>query len=421
MRFNLLLASCILLALTSCSGDQTAVSTNGTTPAVDSSKIVKPVPPRAYYYPYLKGNKWGYADTTGKIVITPEFDFASSMVNGYGIVIKNKLSAIIDSTGKVVTDFKYEYIGNFKGKLASFSSKGKYGVLNGAGKEVLEAKYNSVSIYESGYIVVVTSDNRTVCYDSEGKLLLDNHYQRIWPNDEGAFFVAQNRSGKYGIVNAKDSVIVPFEYSFITDHWKGNLLGVQKSNKYGLIDLTNKVLLPFEYQYIGYDEQSKLITASKNEKYGILKADGTVVLPIEYDEYIRCDGSAYFPVCQKGKWGMADTTGKIIIPLVYDNVEHVCEGLIAVRSKKGNDFKVAYINIQQDTIIPFADYHSREFHGGLATAGHNEKYGYINKKGEQVIPFRYGFTRDFEHGVALVNNRDSMFYISVTGKEFREK
>ena len=58
-----------------------------------------------------------------------------------------------------------------------------------------------------------------------------------------------NADGKYGVVNSKGQVIVPFEYDYISSYNQG-LAIVAKNKKKGLVDVNGKMVIPVMYEDI---------------------------------------------------------------------------------------------------------------------------------------------------------------------------
>ena len=86
-------------------------------------------------------------------------------------------------------------------------------------------------------------------------------------------------------------------------------------------------------------------------------------------------------------WGFVNQNGDIIIPLNKYNFLNPIdeEGMILAN----NNGKSGYINIAQDTLIPFIYDDLSVFSHGLAPAKQNGKFGYIDRNGVVVIPFKY--------------------------------
>jgi hypothetical protein len=62
----------------------------------------KPGEDHSGLFPVIVGDKWGYIDKTGKIVINPQFDYANQFSDGLAAVYIGDKYGYIDRTGKYV-------------------------------------------------------------------------------------------------------------------------------------------------------------------------------------------------------------------------------------------------------------------------------------------------------------------------------
>ena len=86
-------------------------------------------------------------------------------------------------------------------------------------------------------------------------------------------------------------------------------------------------------------------------------------------------------------YGFVNQNGDTIIPLnKYKFLNPIDEEGMILTERNG---KHGYINIHQDTLIPFAYEDLSVFTHGLAPAKKNGKYGYLDRKGRVIIPFKY--------------------------------
>lgn len=99
------------------------------------------------------------------------------------------------------------------------------------------------------------------------------------------------------------------------------------------------------------------------------------------------ESQSFSRVMGEKSWGFVNQNGDTIIPLnKYKFLNPIDEeGMILAHSNG----KSGYINIKQDTIIPFIYDDLSVFSHGLAPAKKNSKYGYLDRKGNVVIPFKY--------------------------------
>lgn len=100
------------------------------------------------------GKKWGFVDKTGRLVIRPQFDYVGSFFEGTGTVCRFKNGnpalpidkcTLINEQGKPVIPYVYEDIGSFMCGLArTRAAGGRYGFLDKEGKEAVPVIYDDV-------------------------------------------------------------------------------------------------------------------------------------------------------------------------------------------------------------------------------------------------------------------------------------
>jgi len=102
--------------------------------------------------------KYGFVNTSGRLVIQTEYDDALHFSDGLSAVKKNNKWGYINKQGIIVIAFQYSDAGNFSNGLAPAKKKRKYGYINPQGSTVIpfvyrnayafnnNAKYTSVKI-----------------------------------------------------------------------------------------------------------------------------------------------------------------------------------------------------------------------------------------------------------------------------------
>ncbi len=129
------------------------------------------------------GNKYGFIDPTGKLVIPAQYDCAQGFREGLAPVLVGEKIGFIDLQGNMVLAAQYEYpdkswqpqiaLGNsiFHRGHATVKWNGKFGIINKTGGWVVQPYFNSyIALYERQQ-VVFTND---YYYDINGKKL--DHY-----------------------------------------------------------------------------------------------------------------------------------------------------------------------------------------------------------------------------------------------------
>lgn len=190
-----------------------------------------------------------------------------------------------------------------------------------------------------------------------------------------------NAAKKYGAVNSKGQVIIPFEYDGISAFEDG-LAVVEKNKKYGLVDLNGKIMIPVMYDYVYHCENSGWPKSVKlNGKAGAINRKNQMVIPATY-RFVGCfyKGLALVSDPTEETYGIIDSTGKVIIPTgIYQSL-------------------------------------SAEFKNGLVAAKKNERWGFVDRSGKEVIPFKYQDAMEFENGKAEVADGYEQVYINTKGE-----
>jgi len=187
--------------------------------------------------------------------------------------------------------------------------------------------------------------------------------------------------------------------------------------KYGVVNSKGQVIVPFEYNYIGSYSQG-LAKVEKNKKNGLVDINGKVVIPVMYESLYHCDNSGWpKSVVINGKAGAINRKNKLVIPASYSYIGCFYNGLALVSDPKGKTYGI--IDSTGKLIIPFGIYQSlsEEFNNGLVPAKKDNRWGYINKAGKEVIPFIYMHAFPFENGRAEVTKGYDDIYINTKGEE----
>ncbi|MEY4925794.1 MAG: hypothetical protein RI894_230 [Bacteroidota bacterium] len=216
--------------------------------------------------PYRKGELWGYADITKKIVIAPEYTEANFFVEGHAIVRKimdingKKTGAygVIDGKNKVVVPIKYydiRFQKDTKGKLifecVPLALKETYDYYGIDGKQITPKPDIEQSLAKRK-TAVIPSNVEPVQNGELYGLLRDGKdtvasakYQMMASTTNGYFLAAY--SGKFGIIDVKGGIAVPFEYMRANPMGTGFAVVKDKTLKEGFVSPEYKYTIPCKY------------------------------------------------------------------------------------------------------------------------------------------------------------------------------
>ena len=136
-----------------------------------------------------------------------------------------------------------------------------------------------------------------------------NDFHRVDPESG---FVRVRSGGKWGLVSASGSVILPLEYNAIEEMREG-LSAVMKGGKWGYIDGAAKVAIPIRYD-AALSFSGGTAGASVNGKWGVINSAGDWVIKPRYDMITAFDADnlAAATIFGTGERVIYDRRGNVI-------------------------------------------------------------------------------------------------------------
>lgn len=354
----------------------------------------------------------GFIDTTGSMVIKPQFDDSGDFHDGRAWVAKTdsgtyeETYGFINTEGNLVIPYEFKKVNDFSSDLAAVKKDGQWAYINRQGEEVLDSsyvwkpKYNSASKryhdkyepkdFHNGWLMV--RRGKEISYvNREGHYLRrDTTFLKATEFSDGIAKVAFSVE-KEQKVAGQDT---------LSKIYRSLPRGRQKEYERALIDTTGKIVaeLPDSIKTV-QDFHEGLAAYRKPGRYtqtgtwGFINKKGKVVIPAAYKSKPLpfSDGVSYVEVSGEksdntdGYAVIIDPTGKVRAKIPF---------------KKG----------------PYTMYDSKlAIHEGLwGVRLHDEKtdqrrWGFMNKEGEIVIPPRFNEITSFHNGRAAV------YYITEEG------
>ena len=220
-----------------------------------------------------------------------------------------------DSTGKVIVAFKYEEATDFKEGLAKVKLNGKTGFINDCGKEVIPLIYDVCDVFNEELAAVKKTGEGFGFIDKTGNTVIPLKYDVAFPFSEGLAKVTLDR--KWGYIDKIGKEIVPLEYDAIRDFSEG-LAMVCSNGKCGFVDKTGKEVIPLKYGGAGgFSEGLAKVSLNgpTNDKISAM------ALYISLGQIIP--GEKPF--------GYIDINGKEVIPMKYENCGNFSDGKAKVK------------------------------------------------------------------------------------------
>jgi len=177
------------------------------------------------------------------------------------------------------------------------------GFINKKGELVIPCEYAGfLDVFSNEYGVVakwVDGEMKTGVIDKENNVIIPFEYDRhgyTYAHSNGVITMIKDDLG--GAINLKGEVVIPFEYADIFYVYDNCYVAITTDRKYGLIDAQNNIIAPFDYD--GDDlwlnnEELGTVNLAKNGKYGSLSATGEEIVPFVFDDItdFSSNGVAY--------------------------------------------------------------------------------------------------------------------------------
>jgi len=213
--------------------------------------------------PFNYNKKMGFADSTGRIIIPPEFDNVLPFSFNLAAVEVNNHWSYIDKKGKTKTSSLYRDAFPF-----------------------IDAK--GLVVTDSFNAIIDTSDH--ILFRCDSCLI---HYPII---EEGLVIASQGEK-KFGFIDTagkwKTVPIYDQLFPFIN-----NLALAGYNNKFGFIDRSFKWVIPpvYDQGFFGFDDG--LCIMNTEEKAGVIDSLGQIVIPFQYEDifpFFRKEGDLKLP------------------------------------------------------------------------------------------------------------------------------
>lgn len=211
--------------------------------------------------PYRKGDLWGYADTTGKILIEPQYDEAMVFYEEYTFVQKNGKYGMIDRSGKLIQPFKYEAVSNYEYRpFATLTKKGKTRCLDAQLNKVdCNMPYDTTNIPPKFFRVMRKGDKAAVLitehlyFNDAGfrdvnprylvwDILEENHFQVAWGKKDGKWYLMRFNGDIMRRVGNCDDIQLAS-----TDKHHNGYLRIEHKNRFGFINDLGETITETKY------------------------------------------------------------------------------------------------------------------------------------------------------------------------------
>ncbi|MBX7202296.1 MAG: WG repeat-containing protein [Bacteroidia bacterium] len=333
-------------------------------------------------FPVVKEQKWGYADSLGKILIPFQFDEAGNFSENLAPVRLNGQINYINKAGLKVISENFDEGYAFQNGLAIVEIDGLSGIINTLGEWVVPPTWPLIEgpFY---HLYKIGTDSSIRIFDGQNNAFLPALFHESGNFSEG--FCAVGIDGHYGYIDSLGKQHIPLRFQEAQPFHKG-LARVMEHGLYGMVNTSGNVVVPFRYEGVANSSEG-YIKIYQNGKCAFLDLQGKLKIPFKSNCAVSEGGNDGFieglaRIQHNGKVGFIDKKGKVVIQAKFNQVMDFSEGLAAFR--KGGLW--GFIDKAGKIVIPASYQSVMKYSGAYARVGKQSRWGLIDKSGRIVIP-----------------------------------
>lgn len=339
---------------------------------VASCAVVCHVAPAQSLRPVRIGDKYGYVDLGGKLVIPAQFDGASWFADGLarietGVVKKGRTSdhsnsryGFVDEKGKVRIAARFDFAHDFSDGLAVIKVDRRYGYVDTTGKVVIEPRFpGRVGDFHEGRAWVVLGKGTLGFLDKTGKIVFrvggaDTSGPR---NFSQGLCKVELQKGGIRFYDKDGKIAFTPDCDFAASFHEG-LARARKDKVWGYLDLQGKWAIEPRFQFAGHFSGPFGIV-NKDGKSLYIKRDGTQAFSCDGMERLGAfhEELAMVKDAAKNKFGFIDTSGKWVIEAKWDDPQgygYFQDGIARVADKSRGRAWRGYIDRTGKLVWPKA-------------------------------------------------------------------
>ena len=221
--------------------------------------LVPDVSAQGTLVPFEKGDKWGYKDKGGEVVIPPQFTIAQEFsTEGIAAVVDEEGWAYIDRKGSLlIRPFIFDNAPDyFQEGLARFTVDNKFGFFDKKGKVIIKPKFDFAAPFHEGLAAICLGCKE----EKKGEV-------RFW------------KEGKWGFINRKGEMVIPPQFDAVRQFENG------------------RARVRLQGKWVSIDKKGKIFVEKKNlSSIGSarMEADGTIVLQLRAESSSGAIGDVLF-------------------------------------------------------------------------------------------------------------------------------
>jgi hypothetical protein len=336
--------------------------------------------------PFSFSGNWGFMDSSGYVVINPDYSMVSEFQDGLARVVSYSKTGFVNLKGEEVVKPYYDSASDFTQGFSVVSESGSYGIIDRRGNTVVSVSYDSLSIAGENTFIQYRSD-RCGYLTRMGEPLSDSSFSSCGQMING-FSICSNGIG-FGVIRNDGRLVLQCVFKDIK-RISDSRFSISNGDGYALADTGGNILTQFTFDAIG-EFSSGLAAASIGGRFGYIDQRGRTKIPFIFQalegfpHFAKFSGG-YAAISLAGAFGVADTTGNIVIADSFDRIDLLENGFAMVYdSTKGGLLEIGNERFLTESVFDSSGVFS--FNSLPVRVG--DRWGAIDKSGKYLVDPRF--------------------------------
>jgi hypothetical protein len=273
--------------------------------------------PRSGCYVARSGGIWGVIGWNRRLVPVPEADSIAPFGESAARFRQGNRWGYLDRSGHVIIAAKYVHAGDFQ--------------------------FMSHAVHERFLLAPVSDGNKWGLITLKDSLAIPFQFDSVGRSSRGR--LAVKMADSWGYADSSGALVIPPVYETVTDfgydYFPAYGLGetvaaVRQAGQWGYINAWNTPRVSLRYCGLGGVGMNR-IAVCQDGKWGFVDGGERLVIPAVYDTVTDFRGNAGYVRCGD-RWGVIDTVGAVVLEPSFDDVCLSDEPFVLVRKNNRRGF-----------------------------------------------------------------------------------
>lgn len=333
------------------------------------------------------GYRYGYMNVDGKIILKPEYNDVSRIVD---IKDNNNIYLVV-------------------------AQNGQYGLFKNS-EQIINNEYQSISYNSENEKLIVEKTKKFGVATINGEIIIPIEYKQI--DSVGEYMYAKDSDDKIQVYKTDGTEVQNNDNIYITNTDNGNYkIKIDNSTEesiYSITDKDGREITKNKYSYVEYLYDNYFIVSVTGGKVGVIDDKENQIIEIKYDSIDKIKGTE----CISTGLSEDKTT-----QLYNKKLEKICELKDAIiNSEEG------YIKIYNDNETKYFDNNGEEKenkeilpNNKIYAKEKDGKWGFVDSNGNKVVDYIYEKTTDLnEYGYAGIKLDGKWGIVDSNGKVIKQ-